>query len=182
MEPSERSWKIFTIPNMISLFRLFLIAPIIYCVIQDERIYFYWAMGLIAVAIISDYVDGILARQLNQISEVGKILDPLADKIAVGALIIVLIIYKDFPLWAAGIIVGRDVLILLAGLIWASKYKFVQSSNMLGKWTVFFISLMIVAYIIDISILEKILTAVAVILTIISGMVYLQRFVRILQG
>lgn len=182
MTNSQKSWQIFTIPNLLSILRILLIAPIIFCILQEQRIYFYWGLILIAIAIATDYFDGILARKLNQITEVGKIIDPLADKIAVGSLLIVLIIYKNFPIWVAVVIIGRDILILLAGLFWATKYKYAIASNLLGKFTVFLIAIMIVAYIIEIPILEKILTANVVFFTILSGIVYLQRFISFLRS
>ena len=178
MNTSQKSWAIFTIPNILSIIRIFLIGPIIYCILQEQRIFLYSGLVLIAIAIVTDFLDGILARKLNQISEVGKILDPLADKIAVGSIIIVLIIYRGLPIWVATVIIGRDVLILLAGLFWATRHKYVMASTFIGKFTVNVIALMIVAYVIDISILEKIFSYLAVFFTILSGLVYLQRFVK----
>lgn len=181
MKSSKPSWRLFTISNILSIVRILLIAPIIFCILSDDSFYFNLGLVLIALAIISDYLDGMLARKLNQTSEIGKILDPLADKLAVSALIIVLIIYKDFPIWVAVVIIGRDLLILLAGLIWATKHKFVLASNVLGKFTVFMIAMMIVVYILDLPLLEKILTYNAVFFTILSGIVYFNRFLKSLN-
>jgi len=183
MNSPQISWKFFTIPNLLSILRILLIVPIVYCFLQEQRFYFYLGLGLIIIAIISDSLDGFLARKFNQISEIGKILDPLADKLAVFTLVVVLIIYKNFPLWAAVIIIGRDLLILFAGLIWATKFKFVTPSNRLGKWAAFIIAMMIVAYIIALPpLLLKIITYFAVLMTILSGAVYLKRFVTSLKS
>jgi len=182
MEIKKKSWRFFTIPNLLSILRIILIGPIIYCILQSGTPYFYVGIVLIGIGILTDYLDGILARKFNQISEFGKILDPLADKLAVGSLVIVLIYYRDFPVWIAAVIIGRDILIMLAGLIWASKHKFVLASNFLGKVTVNAIALVIVIYLFDISILKEIFSWIAVALTVISGAVYLQRFMKSIQS
>ncbi len=178
MNSEKGSWRIWTIPNLLSVFRISLIGPIIYLILQDSTLCSHLALVLIFMGVLSDFLDGKIARKFNQISEVGKILDPVADKLAVGAVIIVLVFHRDFPIWAAALVIGRDILILIAGLLWAARYKFVVPSNMLGKWTVFFISLMIIAYIIHIPELEKILTLVAAFFVVLSGIVYLIRFVK----
>jgi CDP-diacylglycerol--glycerol-3-phosphate 3-phosphatidyltransferase len=178
MNSEKGSWRFWTIPNLLSIFRILLIGPIIFLLLQDNRLCLNIALVLIFLGVLSDFLDGKIARKFNQISEVGKILDPVADKLAVGAVIIVLVFHRDFPIWAAALIIGRDVLILIAGLLWATRYKFVVPSNILGKWTVFFVSLMIIAYIIHIPELEKILTIVAAFFVILSGIVYLIRFIK----
>ena len=177
MNTSENSWKILTIPNMITVFRILLIGPITYLILQEERTYFYWGLGLMAVGIASDYLDGILARKLNQVSEVGKILDPLADKIGICTFLIALTIYRDLPGWVAGVIIGRDVLILLGGLIWSTKQKNVVTPNFLGKFTINVVALMVVAYFVKIPVVKEIFAGLAVFFTIFSGIVYLQRFI-----
>jgi len=178
MDNSEKSWKILTIPNMITVFRIFLIGPITYFILQEEKIYLYWGLGLMAIGIASDYLDGILARRLNQESEVGKILDPLADKIAICAFLIALTIYRDLPVWVASVIIGRDVLILLGGLIWSAKHKVVISPNFLGKFTINVVVIMVLAYFIRIPVVKEISAGLAVFFTIFSGIVYFQRFVK----
>lgn len=179
----NRSWKLLTIPNVLSLLRLALIPPIIYCVLQDDKRLFYVGIALIGFSILTDFLDGKLARKLNQVTEVGKIIDPIADKVAVGSLIIVLILYRDFPIWAAVIIIGRDLLILIAGLVWATKYKYSIPSNWWGKIAVTMIAFMIVGYIINLpSLWQKLLMYTAVLFTISSSMIYLLRMIKIYQN
>ncbi|MBN1154963.1 CDP-alcohol phosphatidyltransferase family protein [candidate division KSB1 bacterium] len=180
MNKENRSWNLLTIPNVLSLMRLLSIPPIIYCILQDDRRLFYLGIGLICFAILSDYFDGKLARKLNQVTEVGKIIDPIADKVAVGSVIMVLIAYRDFPIWAASIIIGRDLLILIVGLFWTTKFKYSIPSNLLGKITVSIIALMILGYILRLPQLWRtLLTVNAVGLTILSSIVYLVRLIRI---
>lgn len=75
---------------------------------------FDWAFGLFLIAGISDGVDGFIARQFNQISELGAYLDPIADKLLLVSVFVVLGIMGQLPLWLVVIAVSRDILILLA--------------------------------------------------------------------
>ncbi|MEE4312688.1 MAG: CDP-diacylglycerol--glycerol-3-phosphate 3-phosphatidyltransferase [candidate division KSB1 bacterium] len=177
MTDSKASWQFYTIPNMLSVLRIMLIGPIIYCILHESRTYFYAGIVMIFIAALTDFLDGILARRLNQISEFGKLLDPLADKLSVAALVIVLIFYRDFPVWVAALIIGRDVLIAIAGLIFASKHKFLMSSNFIGKLTATLYAFMILAYILEISVLENIFTIFAVVMTFVSAISYTHRFI-----
>ena len=93
-----KDWKkdLFTIPNMLSLFRLLLIP--VYVVIYlnaDADIDYYIAGGILAVSCLTDMIDGQIARHFNMISTIGKILDPLADKVTQFTLIVCLAI--EYP-------------------------------------------------------------------------------------
>jgi cardiolipin synthase (CMP-forming) len=182
MAEQQLSWKFWTIPNILTIIRILLVGPIIYCVLQESRTYFSLGIAMIIFAIATDFFDGKLARKYNMASEYGKILDPLADKIAVTALLLVLIHYRNFPEWAAAIIIGRDFLILLAGLIWTTKHRYVISSTLLGKWTAFFIAIMIVAYLVRANLIAQILTWNAVFFVIVSGITYAVRFIKTLKS
>ena len=89
----NRDWKkeIYTIPNMLSLFRLILIPVYIYIYLNATELRHYWiAAGILAISCLTDLVDGKIARKFNMISNVGKVLDPLADKMTQLSLIICL--------------------------------------------------------------------------------------------
>jgi CDP-diacylglycerol--glycerol-3-phosphate 3-phosphatidyltransferase len=72
----------------------------------------WWALLVYVVATFSDYLDGYLARKLNVITPMGQFLDPLADKILVLAALVCLIVFRELPIWAAAIIVVREVAIV----------------------------------------------------------------------
>ena len=79
-----RDWKkeICTIPNMLSIFRLVLIPVYIYIYLNATESYHYSiAAGILAISCLTDMIDGKIARKFNMISELGKVLDPLADKL-----------------------------------------------------------------------------------------------------
>jgi len=97
---------------------------------------------------VSDILDGISARKLKESSELGKLLDPLTDKIAIGAFAIYVVLQADFPLWAAALIIGRDILIILLGLIFSQKTKEIPTSNFLGKITALSWGILLVFYVV----------------------------------
>lgn len=170
-----KSNRFMTIPNLISLLRLFLIIPAAYYLWHDNLI---TLTILIIVGVASDYLDGILARRLNQISELGKILDPLADKLSIGVCMMILYLKNDLPFWLLLIVIVRDVAILLAGLFYIKKYKIVIPSNMIGKITVNVLSATVIAYIYHLETIAQIFTPLAVLFVIISSYSYLIRFIN----
>ncbi|KUO62279.1 hypothetical protein APF79_07130 [bacterium BRH_c32] len=139
--------EIKTPSNLVSLFRLLLAIPTYFLlnnslVVNPElRLIVF---GILAVAYLSDILDGYLAREYNQITEMGKIIDPLADKFFVILLVIQLFRQNLLPIESLMIFLGRDVLIFLGGIFIQSKIKKVLPSNMLGKITVFTIGLFII--------------------------------------
>lgn len=145
------------IPNFLSILRLILIGPFIIALLRDRL----WELaGITALIIISDYFDGYLARAWNTITEAGKILDPLADKVCSAAAGIAMFYLRGFPLWLLILIVARDVLILLAGLLLIEFRHFVPASSVLGKAAMVLMTACMVIYLFDIQPL-KTLSAIA---------------------
>lgn len=97
------------IPNMITVARVIAVGPTAWFLWTDAYVE---ALVLMAIAGASDAVDGWLARRFDWGSAFGAAVDPLADKLLVGALFIVLTLKGYLPLWAAGIAIGRDLVIL----------------------------------------------------------------------
>lgn len=174
----KKTARFLTIPNLLSLIRIFLVFPIAYFVWRDEL---RPVIALAALSIITDYLDGIIARRFNQISDWGKILDPLADKLAIAVILIVLYLKQHVLLWLVLIVIGRDVAIATLGLFLAGKYKFISSSNMIGKITANVLALMVVSYIFNLVFFEKIFTVAAILMIVISSYSYLKYFISILK-
>lgn len=171
--------KIFTISNFLSISRILLLPFILVILKEDSSTKNNLILLLlIGLAILTDYLDGFFARKLNQISVVGKVLDPIADKICISATVIFLTLYKDFPTWLAVIIVGRDILIIFAGIFLVTKINKVVASNIIGKNTVFFLSLLIVAYIFEIEMAKLPLTIISMIFILLSLVSYTLRLVK----
>lgn len=134
----------FYISNLLSIFRL-LTVPFIFLLIYHER----WRLAITCgtVAVISDLLDGFFARRLNQHTELGYILDPVADKLALAAGVFALVLSKTtFPVWAFTVIVVRDVSIVLGNLVLAYKAKMITRSNLWGKITSFSLAITLMFY------------------------------------
>lgn len=134
------------VPNLISLFRLLLFIPFIFLfnLMRWDPDYRYYILLLIFIAFLSDILDGFVARKTNQISELGKIIDPLADKILVGIIVINLFLMKMIPPFYFWVVLLRDILIFSGGLYVNKKVGKVLPSNRLGKITVFSIGIFII--------------------------------------
>lgn len=127
----------------------------------------------------SDLLDGYLARKLNQVSEFGKIIDPLADKISVVLICIVLLYLGKIPLWFVIIVILRDVLILMFGLFLSRKKNIRLMSNYPGKIAVFSIGLIILFSIMENPYLLKIneyLYFISLFLILYSSVLYFRKF------
>jgi cardiolipin synthase (CMP-forming) len=103
--------RLFTIPNVISLARLLGVPVFLWLVLVPEADW--WALGVLALAGISDWLDGKLARALNQTSRFGVLIDPAADRLYIWAALIGLTAREIIPLWLAVVLVCRDALFAL---------------------------------------------------------------------
>lgn len=126
--------KIFTVPNLLSFSRILLIPVIGWFLFQDTVESAMWAGVVLVISLATDFLDGFFARLLNQISDLGKILDPLADKLFVAVLVVELIFLRDFPVWIAILLVVKDLAIIIASGIIVGKNKVVLPSNIIGKY------------------------------------------------
>jgi len=132
--------RIWTISNSITLLRFVLIIPIA-ILLYDSSTPSWVVLLLMTIAVATDALDGYFARKLNQITELGKILDPIADKVAIGVIASILTVQGRFPIWLFSAIIVRDLLILTGGIYLKNKYHLVLQSNWMGKWTVVSIAL-----------------------------------------
>jgi cardiolipin synthase len=127
--------RIWTVPNQITLLRLGFL-PIFLILISYEH--YRWALAVLVLAGLSDGIDGLLARQLNQRSSLGAYLDPIADKLLLSSSFVILAFKKEIAWWLTIIVLSRDVLILVVAvviiLIWGYR-PFPPS--LLGKMTTF---------------------------------------------
>ena len=136
--------EINTASNYLSLLRLFMAIPFWFLLDQfGDNTFRLAAFALAVFAAFTDIMDGFLARKLNQVTEMGKIIDPLADKICMAVIILKLYLIKEIPDYYLFMIVGRDFIIFIAGIIISKKLERVLPSNMLGKITVLNIGIVI---------------------------------------
>ena len=132
---------------------------------------------IFAVASLTDYVDGYIARHYNQVTDFGKFLDPLADKLLVCAALIALVELGRIPAWVVIIIISREFIISGFRLI-ASDNGIVIAASYWGKFKTVFQMVMIVLMIADIAALNlvtQIVMWIALILTVVSLVDYLKK-------
>ena len=153
--------EIFNISNSLSFIRIFFAFPLFYYISQHQNIV---VLVLAVIAYGTDLLDGFLARRLNQITPFGKIIDPLADKICIGAGLIALTLYQNFPLWITAAIIGRDLILLGGSAVLIASKKNVISSNKPGKFTVTFIVALGLVFVLNIEWLKLPLTIAALLM------------------
>jgi cardiolipin synthase (CMP-forming) len=128
------SW--FNVPNSITLFRLALVPVFVVFQLSHEP---EWALACFTTAAISDGLDGLLARLLNQRTKLGGLLDPIADKVLIIAALVSLAIDKRLPVWLLAITVGRDLLMVIGALMVAFKNLEIPTEpSRIGKYATFF--------------------------------------------
>ena len=165
----------YTISNFLSFFRILLVFPTVYFVSVGTNEYIY----LVAfVAMLSDWLDGFLARKLNQITDLGKILDPVGDKVLIAGTVIALYYYQGFPLWLMLVIVLRDVGILIGAFFIYDKSKHVISSNWPGKISVNFIAITVFCFIAGWFEAFNYLLYLALFSIILSAYIYTKVFIK----
>ncbi len=140
---------ILTLPNVLSFLRLLMIPLIIVLMVNVNDTLFPYLLAIYIIAVFLDFLDGFIARRFSQESELGKILDPLADKFLVLAILITLTLKFDFPLWLAAFIILRDILILWASVVLYRDKRIVKPSLVVGKFTFGLLSLLIFIFILD---------------------------------
>lgn len=175
--------KILTIPNLLSLFRLILI-PVIVWLYWFRKDYFP-AGVLLIVSGLTDLADGYIARHFHAVSNVGKILDPIADKLTQAAMLFCLV--TRFPLMAApfGFLVIKEVFIGTTGLLMIRKTGKVVGADFHGKVATTLLYAMMILHIFWIDIPSTV-SAVSILICLVSMaftlLTYGSRNMRVLQG
>ncbi|MGI8679304.1 MAG: CDP-alcohol phosphatidyltransferase family protein [Jatrophihabitans sp.] len=106
---TDRLW---TVPNALSVLRLLGVPIFLYLLLGPHADL--WALLILMLSGFTDWLDGVLARKLNQMSDFGALLDPLADRLYILATLVGLVLRHIIPLWLAIVIVGRDLILGLA--------------------------------------------------------------------
>ena len=175
--------KILTIPNLLSLFRLILI-PVIIWLYWFRKDYFP-AGVLLIISGLTDLADGYIARHFNAVSNVGKILDPIADKLTQAAMLFCLV--TRFPLMAApfGFLVIKEVFIGTTVLLMIRKTGKVVGADFHGKVATTLLYAMMILHIFWIDIPSAV-SAVSILICLVSMaftlLTYGSRNMRVLQG
>jgi CDP-diacylglycerol--glycerol-3-phosphate 3-phosphatidyltransferase len=157
--------RFLTISNIVSIIRLLLTIPVAWALLTDQLPLAFW---LCVVAAISDWLDGTVARATNTESEWGKILDPIADKVLVGVVVVIMLVRGLLPAWFVAAVVVRDVLILAGGAFAARYTPVVPPSLLSGKLAVSAIAGAGMAAILQWTLLRDVLMAAATVLMVLS--------------
>ncbi|MGA1171649.1 MAG: CDP-alcohol phosphatidyltransferase family protein [Aquiluna sp.] len=128
------SQELKSVPNMLSILRLLLVPVFLWLLIADQ---FLIAFLVLMFASFTDWLDGFIARKFNQITSLGKVLDPSADRLFILATLIGLTVNEIIPAWLAIVIVARDVLLLIGYPISASHGYGPLPVHFLGKAATF---------------------------------------------
>lgn len=126
------NWRkeIQTIPNLLSIFRILLLPIYLYFVLRQS---FYVAGTIIVVSGLSDYLDGVIARRYNQVTDLGKVLDPFADKLTQLFLILSMAWYRPWLWLLFGLFLIKEGFMFVAGLIGLSKNIKLSGAKWYGK-------------------------------------------------
>jgi len=162
--------------NLLSSLRLLLAAPVTYLVARPELDRDGLLIALIGVAILTDLLDGYAGRKLNQVSDLGKVLDPLADKVIIGAGVIAAVFVRGFPALLVLLLAYRDLLIVVGGIIVTKRIGRITMANRWGKLNTFFVSFFCLFYAIDSAMLVTRLFSYAALVTIVVSGVSYYRF------
>jgi len=177
--------------NRISVFRLLLapavVASLLYYHPQRDWLRFV-ALGLFVVGIASDALDGFLARSQHQETELGTLLDPIADKALILSALISCSVIKGLPTWMRIpawlnlLVISRDILLITGSVVlFAIQGRWNVRPSRLGKWATFAQMLVIPCVLLHLSLLKGPLIVIAAILTTLSAVSYVRMGIRVLS-
>jgi len=134
---SDAKNPIWNLPNILTLLRIALIPVLAVLLLSPSKEAAFWAAAIFAIASITDWLDGYLARRMEIVTTFGKFLDPIADKLIVMAALVMILPYQRVPAWMVLVILGREIIITgLRGL--ASTEGIVIPASNLGKFKTIF--------------------------------------------
>jgi len=123
--------RIATVPNLLSAIRILLIPVFVLLLLHHGTELA--GLLLLGAVVSTDWVDGQVARRTGQVSNLGKILDPVADRLAIAAALITLVVRHAFPLWAALLVLVRDGLLVVVGSVFLFRRKIRLDVRWIGK-------------------------------------------------
>ena len=172
----------FSIPNLLSYFRLLLIPLFIQLYIRGD---FTEALITLAASGLSDIIDGRIARKYNMVTDLGKVLDPVADKLTQCAMMICVATRYPLMWWLLGIHVVKELIMIVAGYYVLKKTDTVNSAIWCGKLCTGVIYAVMMSHVILPNIPQSVSAASAAVcagLIVLSLVVYTARYVRLLGG
>lgn len=193
---SSRPNQVLNLPNILTMARIAAIPGLAALLMSPSKSAGFWAAAVFAVASITDWLDGYLARRMGIVTVFGKFLDPIADKLIVMAALIMILPFDRVPSWMVLVILGREIIITGLRGIASSEGIVIQASD-LGKFKTIFQIVAILGLVLHydynwlFGIAHPMLTVnmhnvgmfylwIATLLTIWSGIDYLVRFIKVI--
>jgi CDP-diacylglycerol--glycerol-3-phosphate 3-phosphatidyltransferase len=133
--------------NILSLIRLALVGPTVYYLLQEDGAN--KALSVIIAGMATDALDGPIARRRNEVSELGKLIDPIADKLTLDGVAVALSLKHDFPWWVTHLLLARDAAILMGATLIFRKTTHITTSIYAGKLTTVLLTVVLLLYILD---------------------------------
>ena len=172
----------FNISNLLSILRLFSGIPLVISLHKMEilNIYWWYSIYIIVFIVLSDILDGFLARKFNSVTSFGKIIDPVADKICLMCVLIYLIEVYHLPFLIFFILLSiRDIVLISMTSYLAIYHDMVSQANTYGKLFIFITMIMIIFHVFNLNdFISKILFIVSNILLIISMLTYIKDHIK----
>lgn len=193
---SNSANPVWNLPNILTLLRIALIPVIAVLLLSPSKNAGFWAAAVFAVASVTDWLDGYLARRMEIVTTFGKFLDPIADKLIVMAALVMILPFGRVPAWMVLVILGREIIITgLRGI--ASTEGIVIPASNLGKFKTIFQIVAILGLLlhydyhwffsvdhhylyVNMHNVGMFYLWIAVVITIWSGVDYLQKFMRVI--
>ena len=174
--------RFFTVSNLLSISRAFLAIPFAIVMLSDSPNATWWGISILALAALTDKLDGVFARKYHEVTVWGKILDPIADKIGMAIVAIVLVKLGLIPFWFVAGLILRDLLILAGGIYVKRSRGVVLQSNVLGKWTIGALALTMFAAMLRWTTVTDIFLWLSVTMLAGSLVLYGQRFIEVMSS
>ena len=175
-----------TIPNILSAFRICLVPVFIIVYFQSSRNAVLYAALIYAIASVTDFFDGYLARKYNASSKLGLVLDPLGDKLMIIAVMVCITIDRIIPLWAVLVAFTKELLMAIGGIV---IHKIARAeilpSNIIGKTstaTFFVISLVLMLFRGIPRGVATALISLAIVLMLFAFVVYLREYIKLMKS
>ena len=165
-------------PNTLTLVRIFLVPFLVIFLIGSADTRNYPAAAIFLAAVFTDWLDGRIARSRRQVTTLGQLLDPIADKLLIAAALISLVEIGRVSAWVATVIIGRDIAITgLRGI--AASQGLIIAASQLGKYKMAAEVIAVILLILDPRpLMGAFAVGVAVVLSVVSGIDYFARFWR----
>ncbi len=171
--------KILNISNSLSFIRLLLTLPVCWLIMNNQNIA---ALIVALAAIFTDLLDGYFARKRKEITEFGKVIDPVADKVIIGSVAIVMILKNMVPAWFVAAVLSRDILILLGGLYVSRKLGYVIYSDIVGKISVIILAFVMIGLVFRIGIIRDYGIYLALAALVVSLINYIIRMIMLIMN